>query len=173
MTLVNALGWIILCKCSLPSSTSHADVDNSHFSLAPDRFTALPHLSSTPSPKPLFTALWLLFSEPLGHLAFHEAARFLSVEPCGVPLHVTYPTHAILVRLLFEWFGLARCQDSMVWLVLFVLKLKLYAWRRACIHTMHTVRRSFAFNLAVCMNTLWTSHFWRFSAIIASPNRNV
>lgn len=125
MTLLNALGWIILSKCSLLASTSRADVDYSHFTLPcilihqtdllPCHIFLRLHLQNPP----VYSSV-AAFLRAMGHLAFHEVARFLSEELCGVPLHVTYPTHAILVCLLSALNDLVWPGAKTPWLVLFV-----------------------------------------------------
>lgn len=173
ITLFNALGWIILSKCSLLASTSLADVDDSHFSLvflctrqiycfATSFFDSI---SKTPR-----LQLCGCLSQRLWPLSIPQGCSFFvwGVVRGATACHISHTRYSGLPFVCIEWFGLANCQDSMAGFI--CSKLKLYDWKR---HSMHTVRRGFVFTLTVCMNSVWTYHFWRFSVIIAGPNRNV
>lgn len=138
------------------------------YSYAPDRFTALPHLSSTPSPKlPVYSSV-AAFLRASGPLSIPRGCSFFvwGAVRGATACHISHTRYSGVPFVCIEWVGLARCQDSMVGFI--CSKLRLYAWRR---HSMHTVRRSFVFTLTVCMNSLWTCHFWRFSVIIASQTQ--
>lgn len=177
MTLFNALGWIILFKCSLLASTSRADVDDSHFSLV-FLYTRQIYCFATSffnsiSKTPVYSFV-VAFLKSLWPLSIPQGCSFIffffvwGVVQGATACHISHTRYSRLPFVCIEWFGLANCQDSMAGFI--CSKLKLYAWRR---HSMHTVRRGFVFTLTVCMNSVWTYHFWRCSVIIAGPNRNV
>lgn len=160
MTLLNALGWIISSKCSLLVSTSHADVDYSCFSLV--------FLCS----RQIYCLATSFFDSISITSVYSSVAAFLRASgPLGIPrgcsffvwgaargataCHISHTRYSGVPFVCIEWFGLARCQDSMAGFI--CSKFKLYARRR---HSMHTVRRCFAFILTVCMNSLWKCHLW-------------
>lgn len=134
---------------------------------------ALPHLSSTPSSKPPVYSSVAAFLRASGPLSIPRGCSlFVWGAVWGATAcHISHTRYSGAPFVWVIWAGKVPRLHGVAGFI--CSKLKLYAWRRPCIHTMHTVRRSFAFNLAVCMNSSWTCHFWRFSAIIASPNRNV
>lgn len=125
MTLFNALGWIILFKCSLLASTSRADVDDSHFSLV-FLYTRQIYCFATSffnsiSKTPVYSFV-VAFLKSLWPLSIPQGCSFffLSEESYRVPLHVTYPTHAILDCLLSVLSDLGWPTARTPWLVLFV-----------------------------------------------------